>query len=155
MFAKSSSYAVFFHDTFNDQVHHLANPIAIIQKHDLFWCGEGRSSSLNNTAFPPPVFLLRLMSRCCLSNHVSQGLLWENYLDAMFMSVTCTTFSGITRSRSTGWIPLAPIIFILHFVACCHPYPQAFTPSEARSIAVGPAAGWALRASLGVKAVPL
>lgn len=156
VFAKSSSYAVFFHDTFDDQVQNVANSVAIIQEHDLFWCGEGRSNSFNNTAFPLPVFLLCLVSRCWLSNHVSQDLIWENDLDAVFMSMTCTTFSGIIRSISTGWIPLAPVIFILHFVACCQPYPQAFIPGEACSVAVGHAvAVWGLRALLRVKAVPL
>lgn len=36
VFAKSSSYAVFFRDTFDDQVQNLANSVAIIQEHDLF-----------------------------------------------------------------------------------------------------------------------
>lgn len=70
------------------------------------------------------------------------------------MSVTRTAFSGIIRSRSTRWIPLAAVIFILHFAACCLPYPQAFIPSEARGIAVGLVAAWGLRALLRVKAVP-
>lgn len=40
VFAKSSLYAIFFHDVFNDQVQNLVNSIAIIQEHDLFWCGK-------------------------------------------------------------------------------------------------------------------
>lgn len=41
--AKSSLYAIFFHDAFDDQVQNLSNSIAVIQEHDLFWCEEGQT----------------------------------------------------------------------------------------------------------------
>lgn len=34
--AKSSLYAILFHDAFDDQLQNLSNSIAVIQEHDLF-----------------------------------------------------------------------------------------------------------------------
>lgn len=34
--AKSSLYAIFFHDAFDDKVQNLSNSVAIIQEQDLF-----------------------------------------------------------------------------------------------------------------------
>lgn len=42
----------------------------------------------------------------------------------------CSTFLGIIRSRSTRWIPLAPVIFALHFAACCNPIHKCSSPER-------------------------